>query len=194
MDDINIHDDENTPLLNAPSCGRRFCGFRSALYCSCGPVNRCVGNRFYQCANEVCTTFTSSKLPVDISRNNFCAISRVLYQDEETVCDQINYRPLSESLFFATEAFTVFQWCRTSDRIGRKPILSLRLYVWDGRNDLIGAVLSRTISALMYVGRILRRLCDLPNQSPVSVWSAEWDYWYTSPSSQLSVFCPVADS
>ena len=67
--------------------GRRFRGFRSTLLKlllrTCEPI---CSQSIYQCANKVCTTFTSSKLPVDISRNNFCAISRVLYQDEETVC------------------------------------------------------------------------------------------------------------
>jgi MFS family permease len=34
---------------------------------------------------------------------------------------------LQESLFFATEALTVFQWSRASDRIGRKPVLLVGL-------------------------------------------------------------------
>ncbi|KAF8640218.1 hypothetical protein AX16_010115 [Volvariella volvacea WC 439] len=35
------------------------------------------------------------------------------------------YAGVIESLFFISEALTVFQWCRASDRLGRRPILLL---------------------------------------------------------------------
>ncbi|KAF9532628.1 major facilitator superfamily domain-containing protein [Crepidotus variabilis] len=38
------------------------------------------------------------------------------------------YAGLIESLFFATEAMTVLQWSRTSDHVGRKPILLVGLF------------------------------------------------------------------
>ncbi|KAJ3998895.1 hypothetical protein F5050DRAFT_1116223 [Lentinula boryana] len=37
------------------------------------------------------------------------------------------YAGLIESLFFVTEAMTVFQWSRASDHVGRKPILLIGL-------------------------------------------------------------------
>ena len=37
------------------------------------------------------------------------------------------FSALQESLFFATEALTVFQWSRASDRIGRKPVILVGL-------------------------------------------------------------------
>lgn len=35
---------------------------------------------------------------------------------------------MQESLFFVTEAFTVLQWSRYSDHVGRKPILLVGLF------------------------------------------------------------------
>ncbi|KIJ19629.1 hypothetical protein PAXINDRAFT_51071, partial [Paxillus involutus ATCC 200175] len=35
------------------------------------------------------------------------------------------YAGLIESLFFVTQALTVLQWIRVSDRVGRKPVLLL---------------------------------------------------------------------
>ena len=55
--------------------------------------------------------------------------------------------PLQESLFFAAEALTVFQWSRTSDRIGRKPVLLIGLAGTFLSMQLFG--LSRTFWALV---------------------------------------------
>ncbi|TEB39446.1 MFS general substrate transporter [Coprinellus micaceus] len=67
------------------------------------------------------------------------------------------YAGLIESLFFATEAMTVLQWSRASDRIGRKPVLLV---------GLVGTILSilffglsTTFGALV----ISRCLCGLLN-------------------------------
>ncbi|KAF8813404.1 major facilitator superfamily transporter [Phlegmacium glaucopus] len=67
------------------------------------------------------------------------------------------YAGLIESLFFATEALTVFQWSRTSDRIGRKPVLLIGLAGTFLSMQLFG--LSRTFWTLV----ISRCLCGLLN-------------------------------
>ncbi|KAF8150914.1 major facilitator superfamily transporter [Crassisporium funariophilum] len=67
------------------------------------------------------------------------------------------YAGLIESLFFATEALTVFQWSRVSDRIGRKPVLLIGLVGTFLSMQLFG--LSRTFGALV----ISRCLCGLLN-------------------------------
>lgn len=67
------------------------------------------------------------------------------------------YAGLIESLFFATEALTAFQWSRTSDRIGRKPVLLVGLLGTFLSMQLFG--LSRTFWTLV----VSRRLCGLLN-------------------------------
>lgn len=67
------------------------------------------------------------------------------------------YAGLIESLFFATEALTVLQWSRASDRVGRKPILLLGLV--GTIISILGFGLSRTFGALV----ISRCLCGLLN-------------------------------
>jgi len=52
-----------------------------------------------------------------------------------------------ESLFFATEALTVYQWSRTSDRIGRKPVLIIGLI--GTMLSMLSFGLSRTFFALV---------------------------------------------
>ncbi|KAJ3522303.1 hypothetical protein NMY22_g11950 [Coprinellus aureogranulatus] len=66
------------------------------------------------------------------------------------------YAGLIESLFFATEAMTVLQWSRASDRLGRKPILLLGLIgtllsiLFFGLSTTFGAlVLSRCLCGLL---------------------------------------------
>ncbi|KAJ3514656.1 hypothetical protein NLJ89_g2251 [Agrocybe chaxingu] len=49
------------------------------------------------------------------------------------------YAGLIESLFYATEALTVFQWSRASDHVGRKPVLML---------GMIGTMLSMLLFGL----------------------------------------------
>ncbi|KAF9048789.1 major facilitator superfamily domain-containing protein [Panaeolus papilionaceus] len=67
------------------------------------------------------------------------------------------YAGLIESLFFATEALTVFQWSRTSDRIGRKPVLMIGMI--GTMLSMICFGLSRTFATLV----ISRCLCGLLN-------------------------------
>ncbi|KAF9532627.1 major facilitator superfamily transporter [Crepidotus variabilis] len=67
------------------------------------------------------------------------------------------YAGLIESLFFATEALTVFQWSRTSDRVGRKPVLLMGLFGTMISILLFG--LSRTFWTLV----LSRCLCGLLN-------------------------------
>ncbi|PPQ63561.1 hypothetical protein CVT24_004858 [Panaeolus cyanescens] len=67
------------------------------------------------------------------------------------------YAGLIESLFFATEALTVFQWSRMSDRIGRKPVLMIGMI--GTMLSMICFGLSRTFATLV----ISRCLCGLLN-------------------------------
>lgn len=57
------------------------------------------------------------------------------------------YAGLIESLFFATQALTILQWSRTSDRIGRKPVLLLGIFGLSLSMLCFG--LSRTLSGLI---------------------------------------------
>ncbi|KAG2126676.1 major facilitator superfamily domain-containing protein [Suillus cothurnatus] len=66
------------------------------------------------------------------------------------------YAGLIESLFFATQALTILQWSRTSDRIGRKPVLllgifglSLSMLCFGLSKTLLGLILSRCITGAL---------------------------------------------
>jgi MFS family permease len=66
------------------------------------------------------------------------------------------YAGLIESLFFATQALTILQWSRTSDRIGRKPVLllgifglSLSMLCFGLSRTLLGLILSRCITGAL---------------------------------------------
>lgn len=66
------------------------------------------------------------------------------------------YAGLIESLFFATQALTILEWNRASDRIGRKPVLllgifglSLSMLCFGLSRTLIGLILSRCISGAL---------------------------------------------
>ncbi|KAG1738420.1 MFS transporter [Suillus paluster] len=66
------------------------------------------------------------------------------------------YAGLIESLFFATQALTIFQWSRTSDRIGRKPVIltglfgiSLSMLCFGLSKTLLGLILSRCITGAL---------------------------------------------
>ncbi|KAG2075426.1 MFS general substrate transporter [Suillus decipiens] len=66
------------------------------------------------------------------------------------------YAGLIESLFFATQALTILQWNRTSDRIGRKPVLllgifglSLSMLCFGLSRTLLGLILSRCITGAL---------------------------------------------
>jgi len=67
------------------------------------------------------------------------------------------YAGLIESLFFATEAITVFHWGRISDYVGRKPILLIGLF--GSSLSMLCFGLSRTFWALV----LSRSLCGLLN-------------------------------
>lgn len=57
------------------------------------------------------------------------------------------YAGLIESIFFATQALTILQWSRTSDRVGRKPVLLLGIFGLSLSMICFG--LSRTLSGLI---------------------------------------------
>ncbi|KAG2145321.1 MFS general substrate transporter [Suillus bovinus] len=66
------------------------------------------------------------------------------------------YAGLIESLFFATQALTILQWSRTSDRVGRKPVLllgifglSLSMLCFGLSRTLPGLILSRCITGAL---------------------------------------------
>lgn len=66
------------------------------------------------------------------------------------------YAGLIESLFFATQALTILQWSRTSDRVGRKPVLllgifglSLSMLCFGLSRTLWGLILSRCITGAL---------------------------------------------
>ncbi|KAI6045952.1 MFS general substrate transporter [Pisolithus marmoratus] len=66
------------------------------------------------------------------------------------------YAGLIESLFFATQALTVFQWSRISDQIGRKPVLlvgifglSLSILCFGLSRTFTGLVISRCITGAL---------------------------------------------
>lgn len=66
------------------------------------------------------------------------------------------YVGLLHSLFFATQALTVFHWSRVSDHIGRKPVLltglfglSLSMYCFGLSKTFVGLVLSRSITGAL---------------------------------------------
>ncbi|KAJ7760686.1 major facilitator superfamily domain-containing protein [Mycena maculata] len=67
------------------------------------------------------------------------------------------YAGLIESLFFLTQAITVFQWSRASDRIGRKPVLLIGLF--GVGSSILCFGLSRTFWGLV----VSRCLCGLLN-------------------------------
>ncbi|KJA16171.1 hypothetical protein HYPSUDRAFT_207236 [Hypholoma sublateritium FD-334 SS-4] len=67
------------------------------------------------------------------------------------------YAGMIESLFFATEALTVFQWSRLSDNIGRKPVLMIGLM--GTIISMLAFGLSKTFLTLV----ISRCLCGLLN-------------------------------
>jgi MFS family permease len=67
------------------------------------------------------------------------------------------YAGLIESLFFATEAITVLQWGRVSDRVGRKPVLLVGLF------GIVLSMLSFGLSRTFWMLVISRCLTGLLN-------------------------------
>ncbi|KAI6044366.1 major facilitator superfamily domain-containing protein [Pisolithus marmoratus] len=66
------------------------------------------------------------------------------------------YVGLMHSLFFVTEACTIFHWSRVSDQIGRKPVLmtglfglSISMYCFGLSNTFWGLVLSRCLNGAL---------------------------------------------
>ncbi|KAJ2934959.1 hypothetical protein H1R20_g2101, partial [Candolleomyces eurysporus] len=90
------------------------------------------------------------------------------------------YAGLIESLFFATEAMTVLQWSRVSDRIGRKPVLLLGLV--GTILSMLSFGLSRTFWALV----VSRCLCGLLNGNIGVMKSAMGEL--TDPTNQARAF------
>ncbi|KAF7368882.1 MFS general substrate transporter [Mycena venus] len=87
------------------------------------------------------------------------------------------YAGLIESLFFVTEALTVLQWSRLSDRVGRKPVLLMGLFgltlsmVSFGLSKSYGAlVVSRSLAGLLNgnVGVIKSMMGELSDSSNIA--------------------------
>ncbi|PPQ80156.1 hypothetical protein CVT25_001449 [Psilocybe cyanescens] len=141
MDGINdIHDDERTPLLNEQRVSKQK---RTPL-----PKLQIGIVLLLQICEPIC------------SQSIYPYINELVSKLDITGGDERRigyYAGLIESLFFLTEAITVFQWSRVSDRIGRKPVLVL---------GMMGTILSmlffglsRTFATLV----ISRCLCGLLN-------------------------------
>lgn len=67
---------------------------------------------------------------------------------------------MQESLFYVTEAFTVLQWSRLSDQVGRKPIMLLGLF--GSSVSILSFGLSRTFLGLVirYLAAIILNLMN----------------------------------
>jgi MFS family permease len=87
------------------------------------------------------------------------------------------YAGLIESLFFVTEAFTVLQWSRWSDTIGRRPILlmglfglSLSMISFGMSKSYWGLVISRCLAGLLNgnVGVIKSMMGELTDSSNIA--------------------------
>ncbi|KAH9481793.1 Major facilitator-type transporter psiT2 [Psilocybe cubensis] len=141
MDGINdIHDDERTPLLNEQRSAKQK---RTPL-----PKLQIGIVLLLQICEPIC------------SQSIYPYINELVSKLDITGGDERRigyYAGLIESLFFLTEAMTVFQWSRVSDRIGRKPVLII---------GMMGTILSmlffglsRTFATLV----ISRCLCGLLN-------------------------------
>ncbi|ESK95906.1 member of major facilitator superfamily multidrug- dha1 sub-family [Moniliophthora roreri MCA 2997] len=84
------------------------------------------------------------------------------------------YAGLIESLFFVTEAFTVLQWSRLSDRIGRKPVLliglagsGISMLSFGLQRSFWGLVIARCLTGLLNgnIGVMKSTMGDLTDQS-----------------------------
>lgn len=87
------------------------------------------------------------------------------------------YAGLIESLFFVTEAFTVLQWSRWSDHVGRKPVLltglfglSLSMVAFGMSTTFWGLVASRCLAGLLNgnVGVIKSMMGELTDSTNVA--------------------------
>ncbi|KZP16700.1 MFS general substrate transporter [Athelia psychrophila] len=87
------------------------------------------------------------------------------------------YAGLIESLFFVTEAFTVLQWSRYSDHVGRKPILlvglfglSLSMISFGMSKSFWGLVVSRCLAGLLNgnVGVIKSMMGELTDSTNIA--------------------------
>jgi MFS family permease len=86
---------------------------------------------------------------------------------------------LQESLFFATEALTVFQWSRLSDRIGRKPVLMLGMMgtimsmLAFGLSRTFWALVIRFVELIIFAASFHRTVNII---QPLSMWAFKWKY------------------
>jgi MFS family permease len=87
------------------------------------------------------------------------------------------YVGLMQSLFFLTQAFTVLQWSRLSDRVGRKPViltglagLSLSMYCFGLSKTFWGLVLSRSLNGALNgnIGVIKSLMGELTDETNIS--------------------------
>ncbi|KAK7019729.1 hypothetical protein VNI00_017968 [Paramarasmius palmivorus] len=84
------------------------------------------------------------------------------------------YAGLIESLFFVTQALTVLQWSRLSDRIGRKPVLliglsgsAISMLCFGLQRSFWGLVIARCLTGLLNgnIGVMKSAMGDLTDQS-----------------------------
>ncbi|KIM39394.1 hypothetical protein M413DRAFT_198759 [Hebeloma cylindrosporum] len=87
------------------------------------------------------------------------------------------YVGLMQSLFFVTQTFTVLYWSRTSDRIGRKPVILIGLlgsafsmYCFGLSRTFWGLILSRSLSGALNgnVGIIKSMVAEMTDSTNIS--------------------------
>jgi len=87
------------------------------------------------------------------------------------------YVGLLQSLFFLTQAMTVLHWSRTSDLVGRKPViltglfgLSLSMYCFGLSTTFWGLVLSRSLNGALNgnIGVIKSMMAELTDETNIS--------------------------
>ncbi|KAL1660901.1 major facilitator superfamily domain-containing protein [Schizophyllum commune] len=89
-----------------------------------------------------------------------------------------HYVGLLQSLFFLTQAMTVLHWSRTSDRVGRKPViligllgLSLSMYCFGLSKTFLGLVLSRGLNGALNgnIGVIKSMMAEMTDETNIAV-------------------------
>ncbi|TRM65076.1 major facilitator superfamily domain-containing protein [Schizophyllum amplum] len=89
-----------------------------------------------------------------------------------------HYVGLLQSLFFLTQAMTVLHWSRTSDRVGRKPViliglfgLSVSMYLFGLSKTFTGLVLSRALNGALNgnIGVIKSMMAEMTDETNIAV-------------------------
>ena len=86
---------------------------------------------------------------------------------------------LKHSLFFFTEACTIFHWSRLSDRIGRKPVflvglsgIAVSMYCFGLSKTFWGVVLRYVVRCLTIDAEFIVHM------KPLSLRCFKWQYWH----------------